>query len=572
MNFNTLKKNLKKDFTGLKPVKVALLGDSATQFLGMALRGQGFEAGLNIDLYEADYDLIYETIIDGNDKLYKENYEYIFIFQSTQKLLYKFYELSLIYKSEFANTQKAYNEKLVSIIKKQSSAKIIFFNFAEINDSVFGNLATKTPSAFLFQLRKLNVALQEIATDNKNVFIADVLSAVNSFGSEDACPAKWYITSQNVFQLDFLPHVAKTCVDILAAFAGKIKKCLILDLDNTTWGGIIGDDGIENIQIGELGIGKAFTELQYWAKELKNRGVLLAICSKNDEHIAKEVFEKHPDMILRLEDISIFVANWINKGDNILYIQQSLNIGMDSLVFIDDNPFERDLVKTMHPEVTVPELPEDPSDYLPFLRSLNLFETVSFTDEDTVRTKQYQEESHRAVLQQSFESVDEYLASLQMEAKVEEITAFNLARCAQLTQRSNQFNVTTIRYSEEQLTSFIKNGGKAKAISLKDKFGDYGMISLLLLEKQNEILIVNTWVMSCRVLKRGVEEFAVNEIIKTAKELDCDQIHGKYIATPKNGMVANLFVNMGFEKINDNLAILKSANFAALKTNVKQQQ
>ena len=572
MDFNTLKKNLKKDFTGLKPVKVALLGDSATQFLGIALRGQGYEAGLNIDFYEANYDLVYETIIDCNDKLYTEKYEFIFIFQSTQKLLHKFYELSTDEKKEFASAQKAYNENLISIIKKHSSAKIILFNFAEINDSVFGNYATKTASSFLFQLRKLNVALQDIAAANKNVFLADILSAVNSYGSDAACPAKWFITSQNVFQLDFLPTVAKTCVDILAASVGKIKKCLILDLDNTTWGGIIGDDGIENIQIGDLGIGKAFSELQYWAKELKNRGVLLAICSKNDEHIAKEVFEKHPDMILRLEDISIFVANWSNKGDNILYIQQSLNIGMDSLVFVDDNPFERNMIKAMHPDVAVPDLPEDPAEYLPYLRTLNLFETVSFTEEDTVRTKQYQEESHRAVLQQSFESVDEYLASLQMEAKVEEITQFNLARCAQLTQRSNQFNLTTIRYSEEQLTAFIKTGGKVKAISLKDKFGDYGMISLLLMEKQKDALEVNSWVMSCRVLKRGVEEFAVNEIIETAKELGCKEINGKYIPTPKNGMVSKLFENMGFEKVNDQLSILKSANFAALKTNVKKEQ
>ena len=487
-------------------------------------------------------------------------------------MLHKFYELNTEDKKDFASAQKAYTENLVSIIKKHSSAKIILFNFAEINDSVFGNYATKTPAAFLFQLRKLNVFLQDIAAADKNVFIADVLSAVNSFGSDAACPAKWFITSQNVFQLDFLPHVAKTCVDILAAFAGKIKKCLILDLDNTTWGGIIGDDGIENIQVGDFGIGKAFSELQYWAKELKNRGVLLAICSKNDEHIAKEVFEKHPDMILRLEDISIFVANWSNKGDNILYIQQSLNIGMDSLVFVDDNPFERNMIKTMHPDVTVPDLPEDPAEYLPFLRSLNLFETVSFTDEDTVRTKQYQEESHRVVLQQSFESVDQYLASLQMEAKVEDITPFNLARCAQLTQRSNQFNVTTIRYSEEHLTLFIKNGGVAKAISLKDKFGDYGMISLILLEKQDDILAINTWVMSCRVLKRGVEEFAVNEIIKTAEMLSTKEIQGKYIPTPKNGMVSKLFEKMGFQKINDHLSILKSANFAALKTNVKKEQ
>lgn len=572
MNFNTLKKNLKKDFTGMKPVKAALLGDTATQLLAVALRGQGYQAGLDIDVYEADYDLIYETVIDKEHKLYTDKYEYIFIFQSTQKLQHAFYNTGMQQKQHFAEDKKAYIQNLVNIISKNSSAKIILFNFPEINDGVFGNFASKTGFSFLHQLRKLNVFLQDLAFENKNVFIADVLSATNAGGMAQYNSSKWYITSQNVFQLDFLPVIAKVCVDILAAFAGKFKKCLILDLDNTMWGGIIGDDGIENIQIGDLGIGKAFTQLQYWAKELKQRGVLIAVCSKNDEHIAKEVFEKHPDMVLRMEDISIFVANWSNKGDNIKYIQQVLNIGMDSLVFIDDNPFERNLVRTIFPEVTVPELPEDPADYLPFLQSLNLFETVSFTEEDTVRTKQYKEESERVVLQQSFESVEEYLASLNMEATVETISKFNLARCAQLTQRSNQFNLTTIRYTEDQLQSFIDNGGKAVCISLKDKFGDYGLISLLLLEKDGDTALINTWIMSCRVLKRGVEELAVNEVIKLAKEWGCTAVRGKYIPTPKNGMVKDLYVNMGFEKINEQESILKNTNFTALNTHIKTEQ
>ena len=356
---------------------------------------------------------------------------------------------------------------------------------------------------------------------------------------------------------------------MLSAFTGKFKKCLIMDLDNTMWGGIIGDDGIENIQVGDLGIGKAFTLLQYWAKELKHRGVLLSVCSKNDEHTAKEVFEKHPDMVLRMEDISLFVANWSNKGDNIKYIQEVLNIGMDSLVFIDDNPFERNLVKMMHPEVTVPDLPEDPADYLPFLQSLNLFETVSFTQEDTLRTKQYREESQRVVLQQSFATVDEYLAGLQMEARIEGITPFNISRCAQLTQRSNQFNLTTIRYSEEQLRQFIDNGGAALCISLKDKFGDYGLISLALLEKDNDLTRINTWIMSCRVLKRGVEELMVNEIVKKAKELGCNIVSGTYLRTQKNGMVGGLYSNMGFSAANENESHLYFANFVPFKTHIK---
>ena len=569
MNFNQLKKNLKKDFTGLKPVKIALMGDSATQLLALAIRGQGFEAGLNTEIYETDYDLIYETVINPTDKLYTENFEYIFIFQSTQKLQSAFYKLPLEQRKTFAADQKKYLENLCQTINKNSSAKIICFNFPEINDAVFGNFSSKTEASFLFQLRKINVELQDIAQNNKNIFIADVLSAVNNVGQKEAMSAKWYVTSQNVFQLEFLPVVAKICTDILLAFTGKFKKCLIMDLDNTMWGGIIGDDGLENIEIGELGIGKAFTQLQYWAKELKHRGILIAVCSKNDEHIAKEVFEKHPDMVLRMEDISIFVANWSNKGDNIKYIQEVLNIGMDSLVFIDDNPFERNLVKTMLPDVTVPELPEDPADYLPFLQSLNLFETVSFTEEDTVRTKQYQEESKRIVMQQSFESVDEYLGSLEMEAKIEHINSFNLARCAQLTQRSNQFNLTTIRYTEDQLQQFLLKGGEAICISLKDKFGDYGLISLVLLEKKENIAEVNTWIMSCRVLKRGVEELAVNEVVAAAQKMNCLIVQGKYLPTPKNGMVKELYKNMGFTVINENESTLKCNEFNPFKTHIK---
>ena len=572
MKFQELKKNLKKDYTGLKTIKVALLGDSATQFLAMAIKASGYNAGLDIELYEADFDLVYESLMDADHKIYKEKYDNIILFHSTEKLLQSFYKTTHRDQKEFFVSIQNYFETLIGFIRKNSSAGIIFNNFNEINDGVFGNFASKTTSSFIYQLRKINISLQDLAAENKNIFIADILSLVNLAGSKNVSSAKWYITSQNIFILDFLPEVAKAFTDILAALSGKIKKCLIMDLDNTLWGGIIGDDGIENIQIGDLGIGKAFTRLQYWAKELKKRGILLAVCSKNDELIAKAVFENHPDMVLRLDDISIFVANWSNKGDNIKYIQEVLNIGMDSLVFLDDNPFERNLVKTMHPQVCVPDLPEDPANYVSYLQSLNLFETASFTEEDTIRTKQYKEESERVVLQHSFESVDEYLRSLQMVATVEEINAYNVGRCAQLTQRSNQFNLTTIRYTEQQLTTFINDGGKAICISLKDKFGDYGLISLILLELKDAVCLINTWIMSCRVLKRGVEEFAVNKMIKTAEKFNCIEIKGNYISTPKNRMVSKLFENMGFTQINGNLSILKSANFIALKTNVKKEQ
>lgn len=571
MNFNKLKRNLKKDVSEFRSAKIALLGDSATQLLGIALKGYGIERNINIELFESEYDSIYETIINKESRLYQNSFDYIIVFQCSHKLRESFYDLPIDKRPTFGADLTSYIKNLYNNLSQNSSAKIIITNYYEVLDGVFGNYACKTNHSFLYQLRLINFNLQNLALDNKDLFIADIASIVNHAGVQNAISDKWYVTTSNVFTLDFLPSVAKVFVDIVTVLIGKFKKCLIVDLDNTMWGGVIGDDGINNIQLGELGIGKAFTQLQKWIKELRQRGIIIAVCSKNEESIAKEVFTNHPDMILRLEDISIFVANWSNKGDNIKYIQQVLNIGMDSLVFIDDNPFERDLVRAMIPEVVVPELPKDPAEYLPYLMHLNLFETISFTKEDLVRTKKYQDESQRIELKRSFDSLNDYLVSLDMTATVEGLNSFNLARCAQLTQRSNQFNLTTIRYTEEELVQFTEEGGKILCIRLFDKFGDYGIISLAMIVKKEVTAEINTWIMSCRVLKRGVEEFVLNKIVEASKEMNCNQLVGRYIATPKNKMASGLFADFNFTKLNESDYVLDLNNFEPLLTNITQR-
>ena len=253
-------------------------------------------------------------------------------------------------------------------------------------------------------------------------------------------------------------------------------------------GGIIGDDGLENIQIGNgLGIGKSFSEFQEWIKKLKNRGVIIAICSKNNEKIAKEPFEKHPNMILKLNDISVFVANWNNKADNIKQIQSILNINFDSMVFIDDNPFERNMVRENVPEVIVPELPEDPGEYLEYLYSLNLFETLSYSNADVDRTKQYQVESQRIKIQKSFTNEVEFLKSLSMVSIVKPFDKFNTPRVSQLSQRSNQFNLRTIRYSEADIENICNDKNyKNFSFTLSDKYGDHGLICIVILEKKTK--------------------------------------------------------------------------------------
>ncbi|MFN6040113.1 MAG: HAD-IIIC family phosphatase, partial [Bacteroidota bacterium] len=402
---------------------------------------------------------------------------------------------------------------------------------------------------FIFQLRKLNFRLSDLSTSIKNLHICDFSGIQNNLGKSKIFHPSIYINSDMVVSIDALPYLSKITFDIINALEGKIKKCLILDLDNTLWGGIIGDDGLENIQIGGLGIGKAFTEFQHWLKELKNRGIILAVCSKNNYDIACEPFEKHPDMVLRNEDISVFVANWENKASNIRHIQQILNIGFDSMVFLDDNPFERNMVRENINGITVPELPEDPSDYLEFLYSLNLFETAGISKEDTERTKQYQTEALRSQYQKSFVDEDDFLKNLSMISKVEGFTAFNTPRVAQLSQRSNQFNLRTVRYSESEISTMSNSKATHPfAFHLEDKFGDHGLISLIILkEKEDEILFIETWLMSCRVLKRGMENFVLNTIAEYAVKNGFLFLEGEYIPTAKNEMVKDHYLNLGFE-------------------------
>lgn len=574
LDLSALKKNLKKDSSTLPVLKVALLGDNPTQLLNVALKGYAVNEGYNLDIYEAEYNQIDLEILHQGSELYETNPRFVLIFQSTQKLLGKFYKTPKSERHLFAQKQLDLVFNYIENLNSGLKANILFCNFPEIDENIYGNYANKTDQSFIYQLRKLNYELMNLAGRYKNFFINDLALLNNRFGLNTAHSPSMHANSSMIYTLDFLPVVAKNTIDILKAINGKIKKCLIMDLDNTLWGGVIGDDGMEGIQIGHLGIGEAFTRLQKWAKELKERGIILAVCSKNDENNAKEPFEKHPEMVLRLEDIAVFVANWNNKADNIRYIQQVLNIGFDSLVFIDDNPAERKIVRDNLPEVTVPELPEDPAYYLDYLQQLNLFETASsVTDEDGDRTRQYQEEAKRVSIRQSFVNENEFLQSLDMSCAAGPFEKMDIPRLAQLTQRSNQFNLRTVRYTDEDITRICNDGNfLTRSFKLSDTFGDYGLVSLIILKKINETdLLVDTWIMSCRVLKRGLEQFVLNEIANAAKEKGCERIIGEYIPTAKNGMVKEHYPKLGFSVFEEGKTwLLELKDFKPLNNFIKR--
>ena len=570
--YRDLLNNLEKDFSALRPCRVAILGDSATQFLAKAIKARGYDDGLACEVFDADFDQVDRQILDSASELYHAQPEFVVLYLCAEKLWSRFAATPMAQRGQFSERILAEIQNWWKTIGRFSKARIIHLNFIELDDGVFGHFAAKTSISFPYQVKRINLELMNMAREFKNVFLADLAGLSNYAGYANAHDARLYATVKVALALDFLPPVAKAVLDIIKAVQGQIRKCLILDLDNTIWGGVIGDDGIENIQVGELGMGHAFDLVQQWARELKNRGIILAVCSKNDEAVARKPFQDHPDMTLRLEDIAVFVANWENKADNIRHIQQLLNIGFDSMVFVDDNPFERNLVREKLPAVAVPELPEDPAMYVPYLRSLNLFETASFSEEDLQRTRQYQEEISRHDFEKTFSSIDDYLASLEMVSEVRPFEKFSVPRVAQLTQRSNQFNLRTARYTEGEVESMKESKEFATlALHLKDKFGDHGLIAVVILKRLDPVsAFIDTWIMSCRVLKRGMEEFTVNQMAKHARQRGIERLTGEYLPTPKNGMVKDLYAQMGFAQQNGQWA-LDLARFQEFKTFIREQ-
>lgn len=551
--FKELRKASKNVVEG-KELRIAILGNCSTQFLTLTLKGYANLKGLNLNIFDADYNQIESQLLDTTSEVYGFCPDNIILWLATDKLYEEFLDMPMIQRKHFAENYIAKIKQYWNYIEKNTEAHIIQFNFSELDDKVLGNYSSKVAETFCFQIRKLNYLLEDAMLDYKNVYPIDLLAVQLQLGQKNFYDAPLYYNAKMTVATSTLPYVAKAIVDVLMALTGKIKKCIVLDLDNTLWGGVIGDDGMDNIEIGELGKGHVFTNFQRWLKQLKECGIILAICSKNNENSAKEPFEKHEEMILKLSDISIFVANWNDKASNIKMIQESLNIGMDSIVFVDDNPFERNLVRELLPEVEVPELPEDPSLYLGFLQECNYFETASFTGIGSDRTKLYQAEFARKKSEMDFETIDEYLKSLEMIGKAKAFEKSKFSRIAQLTQRSNQFNLRTIRYTEDEIQKIAEDDNYITLYyTLKDKFGDHGLVAVVIMKKQSEeALFIDTWLMSCRVLKRGMEEYIVNCLIKTAKEKGFMKVYSEYIPTAKNNMVENIYQNMGFKETEKN--------------------
>jgi FkbH-like protein len=401
--------------------------------------------------------------------------------------------------------------------------------------------------------RPVNSRIAEIVFGTQDV-VLDVAPLASTVGLSDwHSPRDWHL-AKIPFSDVFLPLYADYVSRLIAALRGKSRRCLVFDLDNTIWGGVIGDDQLDSIQVapGDA-TGEAYRDVQQWILGLRKRGIVLAVCSKNEDNIARLPFREHPEMLLRESDIAVFQANWKDKPSNINAIAEELSFGLDAMVFLDDNPAERASVRQALPEVAVPELPGDPALYARTLAAAGYFEAVVFSEEDAIRAASYRDNARRVSLQKQIADIESYLKSLEMEITFQPFNPTARQRITQLINKSNQFNLTTKRYTEAQVAEFEHDlACFTVQVRLSDIFGDNGIISVIICRQSLPgEWDIDTWVMSCRVLGRRIENMVFDNILNHAKKYGIQKLRGMYIPTDRNKLVAEHYSKLGFTRIRD---------------------
>lgn len=547
-------------------IKIAVLSSFSIQHIVSVLRFMLFQKGINSEIYEGDYNSITSSILNNESDLYSFNPELIILlphYTDIKQFPSEFDDINNV--NNLVNNIADFYKNLWNEISKKLNCHILQSNFVIPIERKLGNLEYN----YIFSRQSFYqmINLKLIEKRNNNVNLVDIDYIASLIGKENWFDNSGYFLSKLSFKLKYIGRYVDCFVKQIEAIKGKIKKCIVLDLDNTLWGGVVGDLGYKSINVDPNNpIGESYLWFQKYLLLLKERGVILAVCSKNDENIAKSPFIKNENMILKLEDFSVFYANWEDKATNICNIANELNIGLDTIVFFDDNPAEREIVKQCLESVYVLDVPADSAEYVNALNKANLFEWLQITNEDIVRSDTYINDLKRKELCKTIINYDEYLKSLEMCGKIIDIDKCTLSRFAQLINKTNQFNLRTIRYTESNILKFIEDDDyKCISISLKDKFSDYGIISGVILKKiDDNYCFIDTWIMSCRVLKRGIEYLMIEKIISVAKGMGCKFVLGEYIETTKNKMVSNLYMELGFKKYIDNDIDVKTDNLYKL--------
>jgi FkbH-like protein len=564
-----------KEAQGFLTIRLAVVASSTASHLAPAIRIAGLRRRLLIDIHNGAYGQYRQEVLDPVASLHQFAPQAI-LFSLTARETIATVPLAAT-AADVDGIVARFTDELRLLwrnARENYNATIIQQNFIDITEPLFGSYDRFVPGAPARVLARLNEHLYEAAAQD-GVLLLDVARASERGGIHAWFDIGRWLQGKLEIAPQAAPLYGDFLVRIIGAQLGLSKKCLVLDLDNTLWGGVIGDDGLEGIVLGEgSAAGEAHLALQRYAKQLKECGVILAVCSKNDARIAEAVFHEHPEMLLRRRDISAFLANWDDKTENLKIIANQLNIGIDSLVFVDDNPIERARVRQSLPMIAVPELPEDPAEYVRCLADAGYFESISFTSEDRHRSEQYAANAERETLLASSQSIDEFLQGLKMSVAYGPFTAIDHARITQLINKTNQFNTTTRRYTSEEITH-LTNLPSALTLQFRllDRIGDNGIVSTIILRPaagQVDVLEIENWVMSCRVFGRQLEFEAMNIAVEAARRRGARALAADYIATPKNNVISTLFPSLGFSELNGTATrwILNLEDYVMQKTHI----
>jgi len=533
-------------------VEVFFLGNYTQNLVadifGRKAKTQNFE----IRVHTSGFNQYRQEIIDPESQLYRHSPDVVFLsvdlFTLTEDIIY----------SNADNLSELFEERindflqlLETLDQNLTGIQVFIDNFFYFRPVAMATLEYNSTYSYLQLENMANSLLVETVAGLNNVKIVDLKSLVAQKGAENLFDERMHYLAKSHWSQAGLQELTGLYLRYFKAFKGIRKKCIVLDLDNTLWGGIIGDDGVENIKLSNDGEGKAFYDFQRELLKLYNRGILLAINSKNTEDIVLETMKKHPYMILKPEHFISMKINWNNKAQNMKEIADEINISLDSLVFLDDSEFEREIISSQFPEIYVPALPKDFSEYPNFIRQLNIFDFLNLTGDDFARNKMYKSNIQRDKLRKSTMNIEDFYFSLDMEATINKITPFQVPRIAQMTQKTNQFNLRTQRYTESDIKRFMEDENHdVYFLSLADKFGNNGIVGTAIVNLDGGTAFIDSFIFSCRALGRTAETALLNFLIDDVEKKGIQKLEGEYLSTKKNMPCKDFYKDHGFKEEN----------------------
>ncbi|NMC05032.1 MAG: HAD-IIIC family phosphatase [Candidatus Lokiarchaeota archaeon] len=551
---------IKNDLPGLKKkipgLKVAILSSFTITGIDKILQVKGLLNDIFVDVYLAPYDQYFSEILNRESGLFSFNPDIVFLFIDVARILGDLYLNPFsVPTNEFKQRMEDITnemKKYVDILLQRLNKTIVLHNFEVPTHSPLGILDSKNQLGLFEAIEHVNGELRDFVKNKKNAYILDYDRFCSLHGKEHVMDHKMYYLGDIKLDFELFPRLCDEYMNYVRPLMGKIKKCIVLDLDNTLWGGIIGETTQASIKLGPTGEGKPYHDFQKFLLSLFNRGIILAINSKNNHDDAVQMINTHPNMVLKLKHFAALRINWNDKVNNMKEIAEELNIGTDSLVFIDDDKVNCELVASCMPEVHTIRIPEDPSNILKEMMRIDLFNVLQLTDEDLEKGSMYSAQRSRNELKAKFENYTDFLKNLEIKLVIKKGDDAQLPRLAQLTQKTNQFNMTTKRYSESDVESFIKrHDAFVLSVQVIDKFGDSGIVGEIIIIESDDAWNIDTLLLSCRVLGRNVEFKLMEHVMQKARARNIKKIIGHFIPTSKNSVARSFYEQCGFVKIKD---------------------